>query len=89
MLRAATDKIMANVAALLGGLRGLTPPTEPFHPAVARRKLRQDLRALANGQDATDSSHESADSGRDGADASHDGADASHDGAPGAGTPDS
>jgi 1-acyl-sn-glycerol-3-phosphate acyltransferase len=47
VLRAATDKIMADVAALLGGLRGLAPPAEPFHPAVARRKLRQDLRALA------------------------------------------
>jgi 1-acyl-sn-glycerol-3-phosphate acyltransferase len=47
VLRAATDKIMADVATLLGGLRGLTPPAEPFHPAVARRKQRQDLRALA------------------------------------------
>jgi len=47
VLRAATDKIMAAVAGLLGELRGMTPPAEPFHPAVARRKLRQDLRALA------------------------------------------
>jgi 1-acyl-sn-glycerol-3-phosphate acyltransferase len=46
VLRAATDKIMADVAALLGKLRGEIPPTEPFHPAVARRKFRQDLRAL-------------------------------------------
>ena len=52
VLRAATDKIMADVAVLLGGLRGLTPPAEPYHPAVARRKLRQDLRALQEaGQD--------------------------------------
>jgi len=46
VLRAATDKIMTEVAALLGELRGQTPPTEFYHPAVARRKLRQDLRAL-------------------------------------------
>jgi 1-acyl-sn-glycerol-3-phosphate acyltransferase len=45
-LRAATDKIMREVAALLGGLRGQTPPAEFYHPAVARRKLRQELRAL-------------------------------------------
>jgi 1-acyl-sn-glycerol-3-phosphate acyltransferase len=46
VLRAATDKVMTDVAQLLGGLRGLPPPTEFYHPAVARRKLRQDLRAL-------------------------------------------
>jgi 1-acyl-sn-glycerol-3-phosphate acyltransferase len=46
VLRAATDKIMTDVAALLGGLRGQTPPAEFYHPAIARRKLRQDLRAL-------------------------------------------
>lgn len=46
LLRAATDKIMTAVAALVGDLRGLTPPAEFYHPAVARRKLRQDLRAL-------------------------------------------
>jgi 1-acyl-sn-glycerol-3-phosphate acyltransferase len=46
VLRAATSKIMTNVAALLGDLRGQTPPAEFYHPAVARRKLRQDLRAL-------------------------------------------
>ncbi len=46
VLRAATDKIMTEVAALLGGLRGQTPPAEFYHPAVARRKLRQELRAL-------------------------------------------
>src|SRR5579875_3617914 len=46
-LRAATDKIMAEVAALVGKLRGEVPPAEPFHPAVARRKQRAELRALA------------------------------------------
>ena len=46
ILRAATDKIMTAVAALVGELRGLTPPAEFYHPAVARRKLRQDLREL-------------------------------------------
>jgi 1-acyl-sn-glycerol-3-phosphate acyltransferase len=46
VLRAATDKIMTEVTAQLGGLRGMTPPAEFYHPAVARRKLRQDLRAL-------------------------------------------
>jgi 1-acyl-sn-glycerol-3-phosphate acyltransferase len=48
VLRAATDKIMTAVAALVGDLRGLPPPTEFYHPAVARRKLRQDLRALSD-----------------------------------------
>src|SRR5215469_5496138 len=46
-LRAATDKIMADVAALLGKLRGEDPPAEPYHPAVARRKERAELRRLA------------------------------------------
>ena len=49
VLRAMTSKIMRDVANLLGELRGETPPAEPYHPAVARRKLRQDLRALAEG----------------------------------------
>jgi 1-acyl-sn-glycerol-3-phosphate acyltransferase len=82
VLRAATDKIMAEVAGLLGGLRGLTPPAEPFHPAVARRKLREDMRALANGADTGNGSREAGDG-------SSDPADTSHDSAPGAGTPDS
>jgi 1-acyl-sn-glycerol-3-phosphate acyltransferase len=47
VLRAATNKIMTDVAQLLGGLRGATPPADFYHPAVARRKMRQDLRALA------------------------------------------
>ena len=46
VLRAATDKIMTAVAGLVGELRGQTPPTEFYHPAVARRQLRQELRAL-------------------------------------------
>jgi 1-acyl-sn-glycerol-3-phosphate acyltransferase len=46
VLRAATDKIMTDVAALLGDLRGQTPPTEFYHPAIARREERQALRAL-------------------------------------------
>jgi 1-acyl-sn-glycerol-3-phosphate acyltransferase len=49
VLRAMTSKIMRDVADLLGELRGETPPAEPYHPAVARRKLRQDLRALQDG----------------------------------------
>jgi 1-acyl-sn-glycerol-3-phosphate acyltransferase len=51
VLRAATDKIMRDVAELLGQLRGETPPAEPFHPAVARRKMRQELRELAEAQE--------------------------------------
>jgi 1-acyl-sn-glycerol-3-phosphate acyltransferase len=43
-MRAVTDLIMADVAALLGKLRGESPPPEPYHPAVERRKQRQDLR---------------------------------------------
>jgi len=46
VLRAATDKIMTEIAGMLGGLRGEQPPAEFYHPAVARRKLRQDLRSL-------------------------------------------
>ncbi len=48
VLRAATDKIMHEVTRLLGELRELPPPAEFYHPAMARRKLRQDLRALAD-----------------------------------------
>jgi 1-acyl-sn-glycerol-3-phosphate acyltransferase len=53
VMRAATDKIMADVAALLGKLRGQEPPAEPYHPAIARRKLRTELRQLAQEQDGT------------------------------------
>jgi 1-acyl-sn-glycerol-3-phosphate acyltransferase len=49
-LRAATEKIMKDITALLATIRGETPPPEPFHPAIARRKLRQELRQLAAGQ---------------------------------------
>jgi 1-acyl-sn-glycerol-3-phosphate acyltransferase len=51
-LRAATDKIMADVAGLVGQLRGEVPPAEPYHPAVARRKQRAELRQLAGAQHA-------------------------------------
>ena len=46
VLRAATDKIMTDVAALLGGLRVQAPPAEFYHPAIARRQERQAIRAL-------------------------------------------
>jgi 1-acyl-sn-glycerol-3-phosphate acyltransferase len=52
VLRPATDKIMTAVAGLLGGLRSQQPPAEFYHPAVARRKLRQELRALQSLQEA-------------------------------------
>jgi 1-acyl-sn-glycerol-3-phosphate acyltransferase len=45
-LRKATELIMADITALLARLRAEDPPAEPYHPAVARRKLRQELRAL-------------------------------------------
>ncbi len=57
-LRAATDKIMADVAALLGKLRGADPPPEPYHPAIARRKERAELRRLAAEREAAE--HEAA-----------------------------
>ncbi len=37
-LREATDVIMAEVTALLAGLRGGTPPAVPFDPAASRRE---------------------------------------------------
>jgi len=58
-LRAATDQIMADVTALLGQLRGERPPPEPYHPAVARRKLREDLRALKENSSETGASADS------------------------------
>lgn len=63
VLRAVTEKIMKDISNLLGELRGETPPAEPFHPAVARRKLRQDLRALQD-----DSAGDSQDGSNQGAD---------------------
>jgi 1-acyl-sn-glycerol-3-phosphate acyltransferase len=67
LLRAATNKIMTDVAGLLGELRGQTPPAEFYHPAVARRKLRQDLRALreASQSDATPDTAAPTDTGTD------------------------
>jgi 1-acyl-sn-glycerol-3-phosphate acyltransferase len=59
VLRAATDKIMADVAALLGQLRDEIPPGEPYHPAVARRKFREDLRTLSKTSGETESSPDS------------------------------
>jgi len=44
VLRAATEKIMKDVTGLLAGIRGETPPAEPYHPAIARRKARQEAR---------------------------------------------
>jgi 1-acyl-sn-glycerol-3-phosphate acyltransferase len=49
VLRAATEKIMKAITDLLAGIRGETPPAEPYHPAVARRKARQEARARDNG----------------------------------------
>lgn len=49
-LRAATDVIMTEVAALLGTLRGETPPAKPYHPAIERRKLRAEMRQRAQQQ---------------------------------------
>jgi 1-acyl-sn-glycerol-3-phosphate acyltransferase len=54
VLRAATDKIMSDVAGLLGQLRGEIPPAAPYHPAVARRKFREDLRELQKTSGETD-----------------------------------
>jgi 1-acyl-sn-glycerol-3-phosphate acyltransferase len=56
VLRDATAKIMADVTGLLGQLRGETPPATPFHPAAARRKFREDMRALQKSPGETDSS---------------------------------
>jgi len=49
VLRAATEKIMKAITDLLAGIRGETPPAEPYHPAVARRQARQEARARDNG----------------------------------------
>jgi 1-acyl-sn-glycerol-3-phosphate acyltransferase len=53
VLRAATEKIMKDITALLAGIRGEIPPAEPYHPAVARRKARQEARER-EGQSITD-----------------------------------
>jgi 1-acyl-sn-glycerol-3-phosphate acyltransferase len=44
VLREATAAIMKDITDLLAGIRGETPPAEPYHPAVARRKARQEAR---------------------------------------------
>jgi 1-acyl-sn-glycerol-3-phosphate acyltransferase len=44
VLRGATAVIMKDITGLLAGIRGETPPAEPFHPAIARRKARQEAR---------------------------------------------
>ena len=49
-LREATAVIMADITRLLGELRGAEPPAEPYHPAIARRKARQELQELAKTQ---------------------------------------
>jgi len=67
-LRAATDKIMTDVAALVGKLRGADPPAQPYHPAIARRKERAERRRLASqrtDQDAGHGTHQDADHGTD------------------------
>ncbi len=44
ILREATEAIMRDITGLLAGIRGETPPAEPFHPAIARRQARQEAR---------------------------------------------
>jgi 1-acyl-sn-glycerol-3-phosphate acyltransferase len=44
VMREATEVIMRDVTSLLAGIRGETPPAEPYHPAIARRKARQEAR---------------------------------------------
>jgi 1-acyl-sn-glycerol-3-phosphate acyltransferase len=53
ILREATQIIMRDVTGLLAGIRGETPPAEPYHPAIARRKARQAQRAADSGSEAT------------------------------------
>ena len=59
VLHAATEAIMKDITGLLAQLRGEVPPAEPFHPAVARRKARQELRQLQQDQPVTDGSDNS------------------------------
>jgi 1-acyl-sn-glycerol-3-phosphate acyltransferase len=47
VLREATAKIMADITGLLAEIRHEEPPATVFHPAVARRQARQELRKLA------------------------------------------
>ena len=53
ILREATQVIMKDITGLLAGIRGETPPGEPYHPAIARRKARQAQRAADSGSEAT------------------------------------
>jgi 1-acyl-sn-glycerol-3-phosphate acyltransferase len=53
ILREATQTIMKDITSLLAGIRGETPPAEPYHPAIARRKARQAQRAADSGSEAT------------------------------------
>ena len=44
VLREATEVIMKDITGLLAGIRGETPPAEPYHPAIARRQARLEAR---------------------------------------------
>jgi 1-acyl-sn-glycerol-3-phosphate acyltransferase len=55
VLRAATAKIMADITGLLAEIRHAEPPATVFHPAVARRQARQELRKLAEASQASES----------------------------------
>jgi 1-acyl-sn-glycerol-3-phosphate acyltransferase len=48
VLREATGTIMKDITILLAGIRGETPPAEPYHPAIERRKARQAAREAQN-----------------------------------------
>lgn len=54
VLRAATAKIMADITGLLAEIRHEEPPATAFHPAVARRQTRQELRKLAEANGAAE-----------------------------------
>ena len=59
VLREATEVIMKDVTGLLAGIRGETPPAEPYHPAIARRKARQAAREAEQRQAVTEASADS------------------------------
>ena len=63
VLREATAKIMADITGLLAEIRHEEPPATVFHPAVARRQERQELRKLAQASEATASDGNSHSSG--------------------------
>jgi 1-acyl-sn-glycerol-3-phosphate acyltransferase len=58
VLHEATAAIMKDITALVGQLRGEIPPAESYHPAIARRKARQELRDFQD-QQITDGSPDS------------------------------